>query len=196
MLFERLADEMLEGETVQFDASVRNFVHGFSSGPLTAIMEALSVIGGMGSVAVFTIFGCGVLWWKHHRNGAILLAASTVGGGLLMSILKLLFHRHRPQPYFGLAVPSTYSFPSGHALVAFCFYGALAAILFTETTSRARRVAIGIAAGVMIAGIGLSRIYLGVHYPSDVLAGYLAALFWTAGISVVHQRFHGTDITR
>lgn len=106
-----------------------------------------------------------------------------------MWILKILFHRQRPHPYFGITVPSDYSFPSGHALVAFCFYVTLAAILTTGEHRRATRIAVWIVAAVMVVGIGISRIYLGVHYPSDVLAGYLAALFWVTGISLVYRHF-------
>lgn len=190
-LFERLADEMLEGETLQFDTAVRNFVHGFSSPVLTAVMRAFTDIGNMGTVVVCATLACVVLWFKHLRKGAILLAATTAGGVFLMWTLKLLFHRQRPAPYFGITVPSDYSFPSGHALVAFCFYGALASILTSRQQHRAIRIGVWTAAAAMVAGIGVSRIYLGVHYPSDVVAGYLAAACWVAGVSLVYRRFRG-----
>jgi len=195
VLFERLADEMIEGETLQFDAAIRNFVHRFSSPLLTILMRALTDVGNIVGVVAGTIIASTILWWMNRRSGTVLLAATTVGGLFLMWALKLLFHRQRPEPYFGITVPSDYSFPSGHALVAFCFYGVLASIITTEQHHLGNRILIWTAAAAMVFGIGLSRIYLGVHYPSDVAAGYLAALFWVAGVSLVYRRFGKRAIT-
>jgi len=93
--------------------------------------------------------------------------------------LKYAFHRHRPTPFF-VSVPHTYSFPSGHSLFSFCFYGVLAGLLTRRLKSTVARVLIWICAALLISAIGLSRIYLGVHYPSDVIAGYLAASLWVS----------------
>ncbi len=195
VLFERFADEMIEGDTLQFDAAIRSFVHRFSSPPLTILMRAFTDVGNIVGVVVGTIIASTILWWRNRRNGTVLLAATTVGGLFLMWALKLLFHRQRPQPYFGITVPSDYSFPSGHALMAFCFYGALASIITTEQHHIGSRIIIWTAAVAMVLGIGVSRIYLGVHYPSDVVAGYLAALFWVTGVSLVYRRLGKRDIT-
>jgi len=81
--------------------------------------------------------------------------------------------------------PHTYSFPSGHALCSFCFYGVLAGLLSARTKPLGWRLLIWIAAAAMVIAIGLSRIYLGVHYPSDVVAGYLAATVWVGTIIVL-----------
>jgi undecaprenyl-diphosphatase len=91
--------------------------------------------------------------------------------------LKHTFHRARPIGFFGIS-PSSYSFPSGHALGSLCFYGVLAAILSARVRGRAARFCIWIAASILVTLIGFSRIYLGVHYPSDVIAGYCAAAVW------------------
>ena len=187
-LFERLADEMREGDTLHFDSAIRNCIHAFSSPPLTAFMRALTNIGNVGTVITATAAVSLALWFKQRAWDAAFLTISIAGGGLLMWVLKILFHRQRPAPYFGITVPGDYSFPSGHALVAVCFYGTLAAILVTHQSRRGVRVAIWIFAMLMMIGIGVSRIYLGVHYPSDVLAGYLAATFWVLAVSIMHRR--------
>jgi len=102
-----------------------------------------------------------------------------MAGALVLEIwLKLAFHRARPAAFLGLASPDSYSFPSGHALYAMCLYSALASI------TAGRRMLAWTAAGLMIALIGFSRIYLGVHYPSDVLAGWSIGWFWTRSVLV------------
>lgn len=124
------------------------------------------------------------LAWRLTRMGrrpaAILLVVAALGGEALDEALKLLFARPRPAAFFGLAQPETYSFPSGHSMASCCFYGALAMIAAARARSRARRWAIWAGAAALIVCIGFSRIYLGVHYPSDVLGGYLAAVAWLA----------------
>ncbi len=186
-LFERLADEMLEGDTLQFDGAVRNFIHRFSSPSMTAVMRAFTTVGNVGAVLAMSAAVAALLWFRHRVRAAAYLVMAISGGVFLMWLLKLLFHRQRPTPYFGITVPSDFSFPSGHALVAICFYGMLAQILASGRRG-SLRVAIWAMAAFMALGIGASRIYLGVHYPSDVVAGYLAALVWILGICAEYRR--------
>src|ERR1700682_753225 len=115
-----------------------------------------------------------------RRRPAILLVVAAAGAVALDELLKLVFHRPRPEAYFGYPLPSSYSFPSGHAVSSCCFYGVLAAIVTARMRSRAAKSAVWTAAALMAALIGLSRIYLGVHYPSDVVAGYAVAVVWVA----------------
>jgi undecaprenyl-diphosphatase len=97
------------------------------------------------------------------------------GAVALENGLKYAFHRARPEPFFAMA-PETYSFPSGHALFSTCFYGALAGLLAANVKGASLRAAIWVAAGMLVLAIGLSRVYLGVHYPTDVIGGYLVAI--------------------
>jgi undecaprenyl-diphosphatase len=188
-LFERLADEILEGEKLQFDAVIRSTIHGFASPRVTEFMRVLSNIGDVTAVFILSLSASTALWLRRRRAGAILMATTVGGAVVLMWGLKLFFRRVRPEPYFGIPVPPDYSFPSGHALVAFCFYGVVAAMISSELKSRGARFAVWIAAAVMALGIGLSRIYLGVHYPSDVIGGYLAGAVWISGVAFVYRRF-------
>jgi undecaprenyl-diphosphatase len=106
-------------------------------------------------------------------------------GSLVLDLaLKYIYHRTRPTAYFGMA-PHSYSFPSGHALCSFCFYGVLAGLLSARIKSLALRIVIWCSAATLVIAIGLSRIYLGVHYPSDVVAGYLAATVWVGTVIVL-----------
>ncbi len=121
---------------------------------------------------------------KGRRRAAVLFVSAVLGGEALDEMAKLIFHRIRPVPFFGLSAPTSFSFPSGHALGSCCFYGVLAAIV-AERAPRYRAI-IWTAATAFVILIGISRIYLGVHYPSDVLAGYVAAIIWVFALRSVY----------
>ncbi|MDP8982711.1 MAG: phosphatase PAP2 family protein [Acidobacteriota bacterium] len=178
LVFALLTSEMLEGETLHFDGNVRNWVHAHSSGGLTTVMRAISFAGSpgvLGPAAILLFFLLRHLKWRREGN---LLLVVMLGALLLEQVLKLIFHRARPESFFGLPAPRSYSYPSGHALFAVCFFGCLAWILAAHWTSRASRAMLWTGALLIAALIGYSRIYLGVHYPTDVIAGYASALVW------------------
>ena len=180
-----LAEEVLEGDAKRFDDLVRTAVHSFASPALTRVMQGLSLLGSVASVAVLTLLAAFLFFYFHLHRAATFLVVIMVGAAILDLSLKHAFHRTRPIPYFGMA-PASYSFPSGHALGSLCFYSALAIIL-SARASHTIRIVIWTMATLLIAGIGLSRIYLGVHYPSDVLAGYSAAIFWVGTVFVIDK---------
>ena len=189
ILFAMLAEEMLEGDTRQFDATVRVFVHAHSSTELTAIMRFLSEIGSPLVVTLIAAASCVALWFVGHPRRAILIAVTAGGGSILMWVLKAAFHRHRPEPFFDTRLPLSYSFPSGHAMLSFCLCLSAAALFAANRKSLLVRVVIWVFWVGLSGAIGYSRIYLGVHYPSDVLAGYLAALVWALTVGSVYQRW-------
>jgi len=182
LFFSWLANQVLRGATAEFDASVRTAVHGWASPRLTLAMRSITQLGAppfvilVGAVVVWRLVAVG------RKRAAILFVTSVLGAEALDQILKLLFHRPRPEAFFGLADPTTYSFPSGHAITSSCFYGVLAAILAARAHSAAAKAALWILAAGIALLIGLSRVYLGVHYPSDVVAGYAAAVVWVAAV--------------
>jgi undecaprenyl-diphosphatase len=189
ILFAVLAEEMLEGDTRQFDDTVRLFVHAHSSTELTAIMRFFSVVGSPLVVTLIAIAGCIALWIGGHPRRAILIAVTAGGGSLLMWVLKTGFHRSRPEPFFDTRLPASYSFPSGHAMLSFCLCLSAAALFSANQKSRLVRAVIWIFWLGLSGAIGYSRIYLGVHYPSDVLAGYLAALVWSLAVGSAYQKW-------
>jgi undecaprenyl-diphosphatase len=106
---------------------------------------------------------------------------------VLDGVLKVVFHRARPPSYFGTLEPASYGFPSGHALFSVCLWGSLALFAGQRVRGAAARAAI-FAGAVLLAGlIGYSRIYLGVHYPSDVIAGYASATVWVATVGYTNR---------
>jgi undecaprenyl-diphosphatase len=189
IFFGWLADEVLEGETRQFDETTRAAVHQLASPMLTAIMRGLSFVGSTISLTLATAFVVIRFAMRKWGREAKLFAVTMIGAGLLNMTLKLTFKRTRPEPFFNLTLPETYSFPSGHSLMSACFFGALAAILTARIKSKRVRLAIWIVAALMFLLIGLSRIYLGVHHTTDVIAGFAAALIWILVVRFVEIQF-------
>lgn len=114
----------------------------------------------------------------RRRRDAMLVVASLVAGAAFFSVVKLIVRRPRPPLHSARIVQSGFSFPSGHATMAAVFYATIAMILVAALRSDWLRALVIIVASALIVWIGLSRIYLGVHYPSDVLAGWSAGLLW------------------
>jgi len=189
VLFAMLAEEMLEGDTRQFDDTVRLFVHAHSSAGLTAIMRFLSAVGSPLVVSLIAFVACAALWIVGHPRRALMIAVTAGGGSLLMWVLKTGFHRPRPEPFFDTRLPASYSFPSGHAMLSFCLCLSAAALFSANQKSRLVRAVIWIFWVGLSGAIGYSRIYLGVHYPSDVLAGYLGALVWSLAVGSAYQKW-------
>jgi membrane-associated phospholipid phosphatase len=182
VVFGWLADQVFHRATIHFDAAVRDAVHSFASPPMTLFFR---VVTEFGSEKFLVPFGAFVVWRLAsggRRHGAILFAVAAAGGEALDYLLKLLFRRTRPEVFFGLTAPHTYSFPSGHAMLSACFFGVLAALVTMRVESLGRKIAVWTAAALATLIIGLSRVYLGVHYPSAVLAGYAAAVIWVFSV--------------
>ena len=137
IFFSWLTDEVLEGDSVQFDEATRAAVHQLASPVMTAIMRFLSFVGSTIVLAIGTTIV--VIWFATRKLGreAKLFAATMIGAALLNITLKLTFKRARPTPFFDLTPPETYSFPSGHSLASACFFGALAAILTARIKNEA-----------------------------------------------------------
>ena len=187
VFFAWLANEVLAGETRGFDEAARSFVQGIASRRLTIAMRGLTTLGSVTVLLPLAGVAVAGLWSVGRRRAAWLLAITMIGATLLDQVLKFAFQRPRPEPFFNTPLPKSYSFPSGHALINCCFFGVMAAILTVRERRRWVRIAIWTVAAVLVALIGLSRIYLGVHYASDVVAGYLAAIVWIFTVSAVDR---------
>ncbi|WP_093085279.1 phosphatase PAP2 family protein [Sphingobium sp. AP50] len=139
---------------------------------VTPWMRGASAIGGTAGRLALLVLSLGGLFWIGHRRRAYWLAAMMAGGTALNLILKQIFAAPRPDLLPHLDIVHTYSFPSGHAAGNMMFFGALAMLA-------ARRFGYWTAAAI-IALIGISRVWLGVHWPSDVTAGWIEGLGWLA----------------
>ncbi len=179
-----LADEVFEGGTKNFDDSVRAEIHGFASPSLTSAMKFFSLVGSPLFLTILGLVVVGIFIYQKHKRAVVLFLIGMAGELLLDITLKLFFKRARPEPFFGYTLPSSYSFPSGHALGSICFFGILAWLITARIENKIGKTLIWLTAIFLILSIGISRIYLGVHYPSDVLAGFSTGLFWVLTVAL------------
>ncbi len=178
VFFGWLAEDVFEGETITFDETIRNTVHQTAAPMLTETMKVFSIFGSTLFLIALGICVAGAFFYLHRKRAFVLFLATMLGETIILNTLKVIFHRARPEPFFDYALPSSYSFPSGHSLSSFCFYGILAWLITARMENQKLKILVWTLAAALVFLIGLSRIYLGVHYPSDVLAGFAAGLVW------------------
>ncbi len=172
----RLADEVLEKEAFGFDTSLLLWIHQFSNPSLDAVMLTITRFGDREVIIPIVGISIVILWLRHYRQEAQIFTIASIGGAILNTGLKLFFGKPRPELWTRLIAETSYSFPSGHALGSMVVYGLLAYLLtlhyprFTPF--------IYIFAVVLIVLIGSSRLYLGVHWPTDIIAGYGVGFLW------------------
>jgi membrane-associated phospholipid phosphatase len=189
-LFFNIADDVREQDGVwRFDHDGLHLALALRNPRRTMVMKAVSA---MARPDVMTIIGLAslTLSWRSptHRPKGILLAVALAGGGGIIGGIKHRFARERPTLIEALAKEGTFSFPSGHSFISLCFYGILASWWMRRHPRLSDRIAIGLISTNAVALIGASRVYLGVHYPSDVLAGFAAAVPWlTACLTAYNQ---------
>lgn len=176
LAFLSLTDLVLDKEWLAFDNALSLWVYQGRTPFLTILMRFMSFIGS-DALIFFTILIPTLLFLKQRRWEAFLFAFMISAGAILNLILKLLTQRPRPS-LSPLAIERTYSFPSGHSMNSFIFFMTLAYFYVHYFRGGKYGVLAFTFAFIIILGIGLSRVYLGVHYPSDVLGGYLAGLLW------------------
>jgi undecaprenyl-diphosphatase len=180
MAFAELAEHVLAGGTQAFDVAILQWLHEHQSPLLTSVMVEMTYLG-TGTV-VITVVGVAALflWHTEHKHSARLLLAATIGNILLNGALKLVYHRPRPSLFAWQTTAVSSSFPSGHAMSATVVYGTVAYLLLRlQKHTWAKLLTLG-GAIILILLICLTRLYLGVHYPSDVLGGIVVGLAWAA----------------
>jgi undecaprenyl-diphosphatase len=180
--FVELADDAPEGDYLEVEGKVMHAVRrtgeNWGGAHTTEVMRDLTALGGVAVIVLLTLLILGYLLMTRQRRLALLVAIATAGGQGLNMILKNSFDRARPEVTLHLVEVTSTSFPSGHSMASSIFYLTLGA-LGTRLAARPREKAYLIVAALgMTFLIGLSRVYLGVHYPTDVLAGWTAGTAW------------------
>jgi membrane-associated phospholipid phosphatase len=182
--FVSLAEELREDELGAFDAAVTLWFIELR-GRFDGLMLFLTHSGGAWGMT-FLCTACVLLLASvGSRREARFLAACGIGAFFLSSGLKLLFARARPDPsaLYLIDVPGSFSFPSGHALGSTCVVGGLAVVGVALVRRFRWRAAVGVPALVYVLGVAASRVYFGVHFPSDVIGGMLAGSAWVAAMT-------------
>lgn len=183
--FVEIADEVMEGEYQRVEESlVRSLRRPDDAtrpiGPawMAEVGRDLTALGGVACLALVTLFAAGYLALAGKRHTAVLVLAATLSGLGLSTALKEAFDRERPEVVPHLSYVSTSSFPSGHSMLSSVVYLTLGTLLARAATRRRLKVYCIQGALVLTVLVGLSRVYLGVHYPTDVLGGWAAGLAW------------------
>jgi undecaprenyl-diphosphatase len=179
-VFSELSETVMAGKTQAFDEAVMRWIHTQHSSALDAIMIEITSLG-TGMVVLMTVCVAALfLTLTRHKYSALLLLVATAGGPIIDTVLKMRFGRPRPHVFEWGTHAGSSSFPSGHAMEATIVYSTVAYLAARLHRRRwARWLTMSIAV-ILIALICLSRVYLGVHYPSDVLAGAVIGFAWAA----------------
>lgn len=184
LAFAQLTYEVGAGRLSPFDRAVAGWL-AQRRGSWDALMLGLTWLG---SYSTLTLLSCAValllLWRARHWEAAYLITCGT-GAALWCTLLKLWFRRDRPDAALRYIVgePDSFSFPSGHTFGAAGVLSALVLLVFAVRAGWVFRIGAGLIGGSLMLGVAASRVYLGVHYPSDVLGGLLAATAWVAAVT-------------
>ncbi len=193
--FAMLASEMLEGETLGFDSAIITALrrapdYAVPIGPqwLERAMIDLTALGGVTVLTLVTVLAVAYLAIKRHARLALFLGLAIGAGALAGSLLKDVFSRPRPELVLHLVQTNSLSFPSGHAMNSAIVYLTLGALLARSMADRALRIFIMAVAILLTLTIGFSRVYLGVHWPSDVIAGWSVGSAWALAMGLIAAR--------
>ena len=161
----------------------------FRSADATGFFYLLSVIGTGASLGGLALLVATVFWWRGQRHWAIYVTVTAAGSIALNHGLKQLFARSRPTLDSALWQADSYAFPSGHAMSSLAILGGLAYVAMRTSRGWLIRSAAVSLATLLIVAISVSRLYLGVHWISDILAGLAAGMVWLAATSAIHAAF-------
>lgn len=192
--FIQIAEEVSEGDMYKFDAALLkafrdpvDLSQTIGPGWVKTMALDITALGGTTVLIIVVLITLGFLWIAKKRKAFILVAVAAVGGQIFNSGLKELFARPRPSVVPHLAEVHTPSFPSGHSMMSAVIYLTLGILVSNLVEGRRQRAFIIVVAVMLTVLVGISRVFLGVHYPSDVLAGWSVGLTW-ALICVMVER--------
>ena len=190
-LFFVIASEVGEGGSQHFDDSVLRMLRGPDGvqpiGPrwLVPVAHDLTALGSPAVVALLSVVATGFLALRRKLGAVWLVAVSIAGGAILNTVLKRTFDRTRPDASLRLAEVDSFSFPSGHTMLAAIIYLTLGALLARTTSDRRIKYYFLTVAAMLAFMVGVTRIYLGVHFPTDVLAGWCSGTAWALLCSLI-----------
>jgi undecaprenyl-diphosphatase len=189
-MFVRITRELMEGEVVAMDSAILLAVAKERTPWLTTAAVDVTALGSITLVISFSAFTLLVLLVLRDRLGALQLVAASAGAGILTLVTKNIIERIRPEEAQQLIVVSGFSYPSGHSLSTSALYLTIAIIAGRYVQHSGARAAIFLAASVVLIMIGASRVYLGVHYATDVASGILLGVAWALLLTGFFTLFH------
>ena len=176
-VFVYIADEIVLEHETNFDQTIISDISSFHSPAATSVMTDFTFFGS--SIFLFPAYALLIIlfWVKKNRKLAIDIAAVGLTSTGVLFLLKAIFQRHRPLDPLIRDVTG-FSFPSGHSFSSFTFYGLIAYILWQSNISKAWKIAATVLLFLLASTIAFSRVYLRVHFPSDVIAGFCLSVVW------------------
>jgi undecaprenyl-diphosphatase len=178
LIFVRITRELIEGDVGALDSAILQTVARIRTPWLTITAVDVTALGSITLVVLFSVFTLVVLLVLRDRMGALQLLAASVGAGILMQVTKNFIERIRPEEAQQLTVVSGFSYPSGHSLSTSALYLTIAIIAGGYVQHSGARAAIFVAVSAVLILIGASRVYLGVHYATDVVSGISLGAAW------------------
>lgn len=177
-LLAELHEQLISPAVREFDTVVTQAIHGPTSPWLTNVALAATWLGSPTVLIVVALLTTLVAFLLRRWQAGVGAILSVTGAALLTLVLKLGFHRERPTVSWAILKEADFSFPSGHAAISLAVYGMVGFLLWHTLRHGWLRMVMLTLVVALIGLIGLSRIYLGVHYPSDIVAGYLTGSVW------------------
>lgn len=197
--FVSLAGQVTEGDTQGFDTRILRALRDPADlarpiGPewIESSLLDLTALGGSTVLALVVLSVAGFLLLQRRRRTAMVVVMTSLSGEILDGAMKHVFNRPRPTIVPHLRVVYSTSFPSGHAMESAIVYLTLAAILMRASDHRRTKMYILGIAVLLTLLVGISRVYLGVHYPTDVIGGWIVGFLWASICSIAARRFEGT----
>jgi len=173
-----------------FDLAITSFVAQNRSPVLTAIFHGFTFLGNLVPFLTLLIIALAALTFLRKYLSAIILLATVFGGQILTYTIKILIQRSRPETIYALIKEDGFSFPSGHTFIAVSFWGVLGYLMIKNIHNLYARILIGFLTLVIVLGIGFSRIYLGVHWTSDVIASYSLSIVYCLILIFIAENHH------
>lgn len=184
--FKKQAEHVVEGRAERYDMMVFDVVHRIDNPAMHRFMETITQLGSHGAIGTAAGLTALAMMRDHRRGDAWTVVISTGGAMVINTVLKHIFQRQRPQELARrIKLPRSHSFPSGHSLLSAATYPIVAHHL-VQRQSLAVQSLVHTLTGLTILSVGFSRVYFGVHFPSDVLGGFAAGFGWLGLTSLSH----------
>ena len=178
-VFYLIANLVTSLDIITFDDMIIDFIQSFISDDLTIWVERVTFFGSVSFITIALLFITALLLWRKKYALATFFVLTNVIGALLNKLLKWFFKRERPD-ILPVIIEKGYSFPSGHSMGSLIFFGSCAYLCIHIVKSTGHKIIAYVVACLFIILIGISRIYLGVHYPTDVVGGYSIGIAYSA----------------
>jgi undecaprenyl-diphosphatase len=184
--FKEQAEQVVKGRADRYDDMIMEAVHTIDNPSMHRTMEAITQLGSHAAISTAAGLTAIAMLRQGKKNDAWTVVISTGGAMAINTILKNIFQRQRPiEMARRIKLPRSHSFPSGHSLLSAATYP-IVAHHFVQNQSSSTQALVHTLAGITILSVGFSRVYFGVHFPSDVLGGFAAGFGWLGLTSLSH----------